>query len=81
MATNTVFLGKVYGATNTILTNAETDLAAAIESVSANPSEQPSQATLLQLQYKLQVFNFFAEFCSTAEKKLGDAFQSIVRNF
>ena len=76
-----VTLGHTYFRTETTLSSAETDLAKAIKSVGDNPTDQPSQATLLKLQYQMQVFSFFAEFTSTVTKKVGDTFSGIVRNF
>jgi len=75
-----IYIGKAYDSTHSMLDTAEATLAADIDSVAAT-SNQPSQATMLQLQYKMQVFSFFAEFISTFEKKVGEAFQGIVRNF
>lgn len=78
---DTVFIGKVYGEIKTIMTDNESTISSEIAALSDNASEQPTQAVLLKLQYKMQVFTFFAEFCSTMEKKVGDSFQGIVRNF
>lgn len=80
--TDTVYLGKVYEAYSGVLSANELSLANEIEGMAnANVSQQPTQAQLLAIQYKMQVFAFFAEFCSTFEKKISDAFQGIVRNF
>lgn len=75
-----VYLGQAYTTNATKLTNTESTIAAKITAL-AGTTEQPSQADLLQLQYQMQVFSFYTEFVSTYEKKVGDAFQGIVRNF
>lgn len=79
---DSVYLGKVYENYGSVLSANEISLANEIEVMANAPvSQQPTQAQLLAIQYKMQVFAFFAEFCSTFEKKISDAFQGIVRNF
>ncbi len=76
-----VSLKLPYDQTLVSLASAESELALDINTIGSNVTDQPSQATLLRLQYKMQVFSFFAEFTSTLTKKVGDVFSGIVRNF
>lgn len=76
-----VSLKLPYDQTLISLGSAESELALDINTIGSNVTDQPSQATLLRLQYKMQVFSFFAEFTSTLTKKVGDVFSGIVRNF
>jgi hypothetical protein len=76
----TTYIGQAYTETHALIDNAETAISQKISDISTS-TVQPSQATLLSLQYQMQLFSFFAEFISTFEKKMGDAFQGIVRNF
>lgn len=76
----TTYIGNAYQETSKYIDAAETQISAKITAI-ANSSTQPSQATLLSLQYEMQLFSFFAEFISTFEKKMSEAFQGIVRNF
>lgn len=79
MATN-VYLGQAYTDSQATLTSIETTIAAKINTLSTG-TNQPTQADLLELQYRMQTFSFFTEFVSTFEKRVGEAFQGIVRNF
>ena len=76
----TTYIGQAYQTTKNQIDNAETAISQKINDIS-NSTVQPSQATLLSLQYEMQLFSFFAEFISTFEKKVSEAFQGIVRNF
>ncbi len=81
LRTDQVSLKDPYDGTMVSLASAESALASDIREIGANTTDQPTQATLLRLQYKMQVFSFFAEFTSTLTKKVGDVFSGIVRNF
>jgi hypothetical protein len=76
----TTYIGQAYNETSKFINDAETSIIQNINEIS-NSRVQPSQATLLSLQYEMQLFSFFAEFISTFEKKISEAFQGIVRNF
>ncbi len=76
----TTYIGQAYNQTSKFINDAETAISTKIDTIS-NSTVQPSQATLLSLQYEMQLFSFFAEFISTFEKKISEAFQGIVRNF
>ncbi|MDH4377696.1 MAG: hypothetical protein QE494_15500 [Ramlibacter sp.] len=76
----TTYIGQAYNETSKFINDAETAISQKITDIS-NSTVQPSQATLLSLQYEMQLFSFFAEFISTFEKKVSEAFQGIVRNF
>lgn len=74
------YIGQAYQETKTKIDSAETAIGLKISSISSS-TVQPSQATLLSLQYEMQLFSFFADFISTFNKKVAEAFQGIVRNF
>ena len=76
----TTYIGQAYQETKKFIDDAETAISQKISDISSS-TVQPSQATLLSLQYEMQLFSFFAEFISTFEKKISEAFQGIVRNF
>jgi hypothetical protein len=81
IANNQINMGIAYTGFNTSLTGSETSITNAMSVLASNPTEQPTQSQLLLLQYKLQVFTFFAELASSMEKKIGETFQGVVRNF
>ena len=74
------YIGQAYQETKTKIDAAETAIGTKISEISTS-TVQPSQATLLSLQYEMQLFSFFADFISTFNKKVAEAFQGIVRNF
>ena len=76
-----VNMGLAYNDFNDNLTSSESAITGAISQLTLNTTDQPTQSQLLLLQYKMQVFAFFAEFTSTMEKKIGETFQGVVRNF
>ena len=76
----TTYIGQAYQETKSKVDTAETNISQKISDISAS-TVQPSQATLLSLQYEMQLFSFFTEFISTFNKKIAEAFQGIVRNF
>lgn len=75
-----VHMGEVYNASAVQLETIETDIQTAINGL-ITASTTPSQADLLAIQYKLQVFGFFMEFASSFEKKLSDVFEGTIRKF
>ncbi len=81
IASHEVNMGIAYYEFKDSLQAAETSITDQISILGTNTSDQPTQAQLLLLQYKMQVFAFFAEFTSTMEKKIGETFQGVVRNF
>lgn len=75
-----VQMGEAYNASASQLSSIETDIQTAINSL-LNATTTPSQADLLAIQYKLQVFSFFMEFASSFEKKLSDVFERVISKF
>lgn len=74
-----IFMGVAYDATQATLSQFETDLSSQLRVLAAATTE-PSQAVMLDIQYRMQVFTFFAEFASSFEKKIAEMFQSMLRN-
>ncbi len=79
-AADQVHMGEVYDASASHLKTIEEDIQSAITSLVGSTST-PSQADLLAIQYKLQVFGFFMEFASSFEKKLSDVFERTIGKF
>lgn len=78
----TVYLGLVYGGMATKLETNEQDLRTSLNAMmNASGAEAPTQAELLEIQYRLQTFAVLSEFVASFEKKLGDAFQGICQKF
>jgi hypothetical protein len=78
----TVYLGLIYNGLQSQLNTNEDSLRTAINGMIANSgNEAPSQAALLEIQYKMQRFAVLSEFTASFEKKLGDAFQAICQKF
>ena len=78
--TKRIFMGVMYDASAANLARFEEDLSAQLRVLAAATNE-PSQQVMLDIQYRMQVFTFFAEFASTFEKKIAEMFQSMMRNF
>ncbi len=78
--TKRIYMGVMYDASEATLTKFEEDLSTQLRVLAAATNE-PSQAVMLDIQYRMQVFTFFAEFASTFEKKIAEMFQSMMRNF
>ncbi len=74
-----IYMGVAYNATFATLAATEATLAAELRALAASSTE-PSQAVMLDIQYRMQVFTFFAEFASSFEKKIAEMFQSMLRN-
>ena len=74
----TTYIGQAYVETKTKIDTAETNISQKISDISAS-TVQPSQATLLSLQYEMQLFSFFTEFISTFNKKVAEAFDNDIR--
>lgn len=74
-----IFMGVAYDATYATLERSEAELSSQLRVLAAQTTE-PSQAVMLDIQYRMQVFTFFAEFASSFEKKISEMFQSMLRN-